>query len=65
MERDEDNENAGVEMDKVMGAERAAQDAAMKAGAHAENELERRVSNLEVMLESVIKQNCLRTEGGR
>lgn len=44
----------------------AAKQLALKVGAeHAEHSLELRVSNLEELLRVVIKQNCLRTEGGR
>lgn len=43
-------------------SEKAALDVALKSG---EEPLELRVSNLEEMLKSVIKQNCLRIEGGR
>lgn len=79
MDHEETSDKAnqvGEEMDKVIGAERAAQDAAMKAGAVAGREKERepiqyppeveaRFKVLEDTLASIIKQNCLRTEGGR
>lgn len=56
----------GANKEREESGDEAAKQLALKAGAeHVEHSLELRVSNLEEMLKSVIKQNCLRTEGGR
>lgn len=62
MDHDSNNDEAGIEKDKVIGAELAVHEHAMSQGRASESP-DQRLTALETKVENLIKQNCLLEEG--